>query len=110
MAKNKTAGLSEHLADKLLELLGDSDKFRDLFQEDPRAALEQIGYKASDEKRGAASPDTPATSQLSLAGCIGVQQLASKDSIRSAQSELKTMLLRGLSQTSPGLDAAYKPE
>lgn len=106
MAAPKTAPLDSKVVDRLLDLLSDSDKFRDLFQQDPGHALELIGHVAA--------PIQPSLkqaaegSQPTIAGCMTVQQLASKEAIRSSRSELKAMLLGGLAQISPGLDATYK--
>lgn len=109
MATNKTAGLDEHVADKLLQLLGDNDEFRELFQKDPQAALMQIGYTSPDESQDATTAKA-SSSQQSITDCCSVQQLASKESIRAAHNELRTMLLSGLSQTAPQLDAVATAE
>lgn len=106
MAAPKSAPLDSKVVDRLLDLLSDSDKFRDLFQQDPGHALELIGHEAA--------PTQPSLQQGSegsqpiLAGCMAVRRLASKEVIRSSRSELKKMLLGGLAQISPGLDATYK--
>lgn len=102
MANNTTAPLDPKIADRLLDLLGDSDRFRELFQSDPAQALALIGYEPA---RATAGADV-ATS-ASIAGCMGVNQLASKEAIRGAHKELRAMLLGGLSQTTPNLDATY---
>lgn len=101
MPNKTTAPLESKIADRLLDLLGDSDKFRELFQSDPAAALALIGYEAPTAAKAAAS------ASLSITDCLRVTELASKESIRSAHGELKAMLLRGLSQITPNLDATY---
>ena len=106
MAGPKTAALEPKLADRLLDLLGSDDAFRELFQADPAAALAQIGYQAP-----AAGNTLAATGgRVSVAGCIGVRALASKEQIQAARTELKSMLLAGLGQTSPQLDASVSAE
>jgi putative modified peptide len=103
MANNTTAPLDPKIADRLLDLLGDSDKFRELFQSDTAAALELIGYL---EPIGADSFVVAASGPTaSIADCLCVNQLASKEAIRAAHNELKSMLLGGLNHTTPQLDA-----
>lgn len=107
MAGPKTAPLEPKIVDRLLGLLANDDEFRELFQKDPVAAMEQVGYQppVMMSARVAASTD-----RVSVAGCIGVRQLASKEQIQAAHDELKSMLLAGLSQTSPQLDASASTE
>lgn len=106
MAGPKTAPLEPKIVDRLLDLLGDSDKFRELFQQSPAAALELLGYA---EPVGAGSPAADSlvagTEAASIAGCLTVNTLASKETIRAARGELRKMLLSGLGQISPQLDA-----
>lgn len=106
MAGPKTAPLAPKLIDRLLDLLGSDDEFRELFQQDPAAALEQIGY----EPPATGSALAAADGQASVASCIGVRALASKERIRAARHELRSMLLAGLAQTSPQLDASASAE
>ena len=106
MAGPKTAGLEPKLIDRLLDLLGSDDSFRELFQQDPAAALEQIGYRSSVGGNALAATG----GRSSISGCIGVRALASKEQIQAARSELKSMLLAGLGQTSPQLDASVSAE
>jgi len=89
-----TAPLDPSIADKLLDLLGSDDAFRDLFQKDPLAALEQLGYRPPVE--GVPPP---------FHACCHVQQLASKEAIVEARTELQGLLTRGLAYTTPNLDA-----
>jgi putative modified peptide len=108
MAGPKTAPLEPKIVDRLLDLLGDSDKFRELFQSDPAAALELVGHQ---EPIAAAKVLTAsATGSGSITGCISVNQLASKETIQTARTELRSMLLSGLSQTAPQLDASSSVE
>jgi putative modified peptide len=100
MAEHKTAPLDPKIVDRLLDLLGDSDRFRELFQQDPAAALEMIGHDSGDQ-----ALRSSLTSQPSIAGCMSVGQLASKSVIRAAHGEIRKMLLAGLAQTTPSLDA-----
>lgn len=107
MTGPKTAPMEPKIVDRLLDLLGDSDKFRELFQSDPAAALELIGHR----EPVAANALTAATAgSVSIAGCIGVNQLASMETIQAARHELRSMLLGGLSQIAPQLDASITAE
>jgi putative modified peptide len=108
MAGPKTAPLEPKIVDRLLDLLGDSDKFRELFQQSPATALELIGHVdpgvvAKDP--AAASLTSRSTESVSIAGCLNVSELASKEMIRAARDDLRSMLLSGLSHTTPQLDA-----
>jgi putative modified peptide len=107
MAGPKTASLEPKIIDRLLDLLGDSDKFRELFQQSPATALELIGHVEPDaaERPATDSVTAESTGAVSIASCLNVTQLASKEVIRSARSELRTMFLRGLGQISPLLEA-----
>lgn len=100
MANNNTAPLQPKIADRLLDLLGDSDKFRELFQQDPAYALQLVGHEGPSALEARADASTP-----SISGCLSVRELASKDVIRAARTELRTMLLAGLAQISPLLEA-----
>jgi len=101
---NKTVPLDPKIADRLLDLLGDSDKFRELFEQDPAAALEMIGYVAPAQT---IALSTGPSAGASIADCMQVKELASKEAIRNARKALRTMLLSGLSQITPNLDATY---
>ena len=100
MAGPKTAPLAPKIADRLLDLLGDSDKFRELFQGNPQAALELIGFDIAPDLK-----ETLESTRPSITSCLSIQQLASKEVIREARNELRTMLLSGLGQVSPLLEA-----
>jgi len=80
------APLSPEVADRLLDLLASDDTFRELFANDPAAALVQAGY------------DAGATSDLSLLGDrLKVAGLASKEAIAAARDEIRASLTSGLS-------------
>lgn len=109
MNKPLTAPLDPALADRLLDLLSTDDLFRERFQRDHLAALRTIGY------------EPPAPGQMTACGLVTnaqpeafrdcrVHELASKETILVARAEIKTMLLRGLSQQTPKLDATITPE
>ena len=101
-AKTTTAPLSAELADRLLDLLSTDDLFRERFQRDHLAALRSIGY------------ESPTPGQMTACGAFQAQpepfrdckvtNLAPKESIREARAEIRSMLLRGLNQTTPNLD------
>lgn len=96
MANNeKTAPLDPQIADRLLDRLSTEDAFRELFQNDPRTALEQVGYQAPPE---------------AFHSCCKVQELASKETIAKAREAIREMLISGLAYTTPQLDAAPTAE
>lgn len=95
--KDRSAPLDPKLADRLLELLGSDDSYRELFQKDPAAALAKIGYQA---------PTTETGGMRSFVECCTVQQLASKEAIAKARGEIRSMLTSGLPYTTPDLDAS----
>lgn len=103
-AKTPTAALDAAIADRLLELLGTDDLFRERFQRDHLEALRSIGYESPEAGRMTACGMTTAAQPEPFADCR-VQNLASKEAIRAARSEIKDMLTQGLSQTTPKLDA-----
>ncbi|WP_200956982.1 NHLP-related RiPP peptide [Lysobacter sp. Root916] len=70
-------GLSLETADKLLDMLGSDDRFRELFVQDPAAALKQIGVMDVHDK----------TARL------GVTHLAPKAEIEAARAELLQHLI-----------------
>lgn len=110
MAGPKTAPLEPKIVDRLLDLLGDSDKFRELFQQSPATALELLGHTEPVVAPSPAADSLTAGSQasVSIMGCIAVSTLASKETIRAARQEIREMLLGGLAQTSPTLDATRR--
>jgi putative modified peptide len=108
-AKQRTAPLEPKIADRLLDLLGTDDGFRDLFRDDPLAALRTIGYESPTPGKMTACGLMPAVELEPFAECK-VQHLASKADILSAREEIKSMLTRGLAHTTPQLDAALTDE
>lgn len=107
MAKQKSAPLDPKVADKLLDLLSTDNEFRRLFKKDPQAALAKAGHpeaKAAVAALRKGSPLAPSPTPLA-ASCCQVQRIAPKTDIRKARDELKAMLLSGLGQTPPMLDA-----
>lgn len=81
MAKN----FSREVADTLLDKLSSDDKFRELFERNPRAALHQIGHDTPKELEGVAGSDPV----MCLSSSDG---LASKERIRAARAELLEQL------------------
>ena len=79
------------VVDRLLDRLSTDDAYRLLFQSDPHQALAQIGFNPAD---GEGWPD-----------CFFGIALASKQAIAQARTEIQFMLLRGLDQTVPNLNA-----
>ena len=110
MATKKTAGtksapLDPNVADKLLDLLSTDNEFRRLFKKDPQAALVKAGHRGPPFTPPGPPPVIPP-----IHGCCRVRRIAPKAEIIKARSAIKAMLLSGLSQTSPTLDATYKAE
>lgn len=87
----------ESVARALVHLLASDDDFRAAFSADPVSALEQHGL----------SPVDGYESARSNARCLMVAKLASKDEIREASQEIDTMLISGISQITPALDAGH---
>ena len=107
MNKPLTAPLDPALADRLLDLLSTDDLFRERFQRDPMTALGAIGYVSPD---GAKMTACGLTAALEPFRECKVHELASKESILMARADIRTMLLRGLSQQTPKLDASLTRE
>ncbi|GAB3344617.1 NHLP-related RiPP peptide [Lysobacter tyrosinilyticus] len=108
MAKQKSAPLDPKVADKLLDLLSTDNAFRRLFKKDPQAALAQAGHpeaKAALAAQRKGSP-LPESAALATAACCRVHRIAPKADILKARAELRAMLLAGLGQTPPMLDAS----
>ena len=99
-----TAPLEARIADRLLDLLSTDDGFRDRFQRDHLSALAEIGY-VPQEPGAMTACGLVVAAQPEPFGDCKVTQLAPKDAIAAARSEIRTMLLRGLDQTTPRLDA-----
>lgn len=106
MAGPKTAPLEPRIADRLLDLLGDSDKFRELFQRDPAAALELIGHQEHVTANTFVADSRTVEGTAPIAGCLSVSELASKETIQAAREELRGMLVAGLAYHTPQLDAS----
>ena len=103
--KPVTAPLSAEISDRLLDLLSTDDAYRALFQADPRRALEEIGYVSPSPARMTACGAQPVQEREALIDCK-INDLASKDAIIAARSEIHCMLTRGLTQGAPRLDAS----
>lgn len=105
--KIASAPLSAEIADRLLDLLSTDDAYRVRFQADPRAALYEIGYQSSVQGSMTACGMAPAAIPETLIDCK-VQDLASKEEIKAARQEIRTMLTQGLTHIAPQLDTALK--
>lgn len=92
VGRARTPPLEPHVADRLLDLLSTDDSFRSSFTQNPRSAVIAAGFDES-------VFDNP------LWRCKFGVQLASKAQILQARTEIRAMLLRGLDQTTPRLDA-----
>lgn len=102
--KMKSAPLDARLADRLLDLLSTDDAYRARFQDDPRAALIEIGYRSPAPAKMTADGTVPVAPPETLIDCK-VENLAPKEVIQAARSDIRAMLLRGLAQQTPQLDA-----
>jgi putative modified peptide len=91
VTKLHTAPFEPAVADRLLDLLGTDDDYRALFQRDPRAALTQVGHELADGM-----------------DCFYEITLASKEVIVASRTEVRRMLLAGLSQETPKLDTGVR--
>lgn len=86
-SKKTSARIDPQVADRLLELLGTDDVFRQLFKNDPARALKKVGFVES-------------ATEASPAGCfMGIEKLAPKAAILASSAELKAMLTSGLGMT-----------
>jgi putative modified peptide len=74
--------LPEAIADALLAKLGHDDDFRDHFIRDARSALASLGF----------GPAADGAVGQGIWLCLRVDQLASKESIRSAHGSLRRQL------------------
>ena len=80
------------VVDQLLEMLSTDDSFRDLFERNPEAAFERLGYP-------------PTKEQLA---CCKAGKLASKEVIAGAKKEMRDHLVAGLQALRPHkLDAEW---
>ena len=80
---------SREVADALLDKLSSDDKFRELFQRNPRAALHQIGHETPKDVEGISGSD-PIMCLTSTGG------LASKEDISAARGQLQEQLTGGM--------------
>lgn len=104
-----TAALAPAIADRLLDLLSTDDLFRERFQHDPLAALHAIGHEAPPPAQMTACGETIGAMPQPFAECK-VRELAPKETIAAARAEIRAMLLRGLAQETPKLDASLGPD
>ena len=74
--------LPDPIIDALLDKLGNDDDFRATFATDARAALASLGFE----------PAADNSISRGIWMCLHVQELASKDVIRAAAGDLRTML------------------
>lgn len=105
--KMKTAPLDAQLADRLLDRLSTDDDYRARFQADPRAALHEIGYESPVPAQMTACGSLPVALPEALIDCK-VEELAPKEVIAAAREEIRTMLLQGVTQTTPKLDTGLQ--
>jgi putative modified peptide len=90
MANGKGPKLDRKVVNKLLDKLSTDDKFRDLFQSDPHAALVEAGWTPPED---AQRTDDMAT--LSGGSCLSMTSgatLASKESIAAQRDSLESAL------------------
>ena len=107
--KTTTAPLAPAIADRLLDLLSTDDLFRERFQRDPLAALRSIGHEPGAPSQMTACGESLGAMPQPFAECK-VQELAPKETIAAARGEIRAMLLRGLAQETPKLDATLGPD
>ena len=74
---------SAETIDALLDKLGSDDKFRELFQTNPRAALASVGH--GEAREGGAKEG--------LWMCVATRELASKEQIKASREVLRNQLL-----------------
>lgn len=109
MDKLLTSPLDSAVADRLLDLLSTDDLFRERFQRDHIAALRTIGYESPTPGQMTACGTLPVAQPEPFSSCK-VTQLAPKDAIAGARTEIRAMLMRGLDQTTPRLDSGLEPQ
>lgn len=101
MTDPKSAPLDSALADLLLELLSTDDEFRERFARDPKSALDSLRF----DKSQAAMLSEAALLPAPFSAC-SVVQLAAKEDIAAARTELKHALTQGLAYISPNFEAS----
>lgn len=107
-------GLDPAVADRLLELLGNDDAFRALFQKDPAAALASLGHgPAVEAAQAAQAADTAGADRLSVSdgdgggeasvdyACMATREIASKEEILAAREALQRYLIAGGNHNNP---------
>lgn len=97
-ASRSSQTFSTEVVDLLLEKLSTDDDFRELFQSDPRAALQQIGHETPERNRGLRGTDPVMCMVLD-------NRLASKEVIRAGRAKMKAALTSTLQQTVFALSA-----
>jgi|SRR4249919_1549660 len=80
---------SPNVVDKLLHGLAHDDDFRAAFEQDPRAALSQLGHETPEQHVGVEGKD-PVLAFMDLKG-----GLASKDSIAAGKDSMATAYKSG---------------
>lgn len=83
---------SLEVVDKLLDLLSTDDAFRQLFQDDARAALRKVGHETPAQEEGLRGTDPVMCMNLG-------NELASKETIMVGRASIKAALSSTLSQT-----------
>jgi putative modified peptide len=84
--------LASNVVATLLDKLGSDDAFRELFQKNPAAALQQAGASKADAE--------------SCAHCMKPGKLASKDAIKASKQALTAQLTGALNLTPVHLNAS----
>jgi putative modified peptide len=77
MAGKPDTPLTPQLVEKLLEKLGHDDKFREVFEHDPEAAIRDLGFRGP----------------FVAGACLRPTRLASKDEIRRSHAIIRDALL-----------------
>ncbi|CAD7712803.1 hypothetical protein LMG31886_02810 [Xanthomonas hydrangeae] len=91
-ADNAHPPLDASIADKLLELLSSDDDFRECFQCNPAQALARIGAAGANADDSVPSMGEPYF-------CMTTNQLASKEEIALARTELHSYLTQNANHT-----------
>lgn len=99
--------LSPEVADALLDRLSSDDAFRELFQNNPRAALKQVGYAPPDDAKKRSASLAAGESLGGDAGmCLSnMNGLADKEAIKAGRDEMRAYLTSRLPQDGFGLCA-----
>ena len=86
-----TNKFTPEVADHLLDKLSTDDAFRELFQSNPRAALEQVGHVTSAKNLNVRAADP-------VMCCSNLKGLASKEAIHAGRVKLRAALTSLLPQ------------